>query len=166
MTQDTRVSAVAHVIQLAVAPVFLLSAIGAILNVLAGRLGRIFDRARVLEAVALKAVAANPRPEAPDLVSTELSTLARRARLISHSITLCTVTACLICAVIVVLFAGAFLNRDTSPEVASLFVGAMVVFLIALLLFLREILLATATLRIGLEHLPPPAGSAGAKASD
>jgi hypothetical protein len=161
MTQDTRVSAVAHVIQLAVAPVFLLSAIGAILNVLTGRLGRIFDRARVLEAVALKTW-----PEVRDPVSTELSTLARRARWISRSITLCTVTACLICAVIVVLFVGAFLNRDTSPEVAALFVGSMVVFLIALLLFLREILLATATLRIGLEHVPPPAGSAGAKAPD
>jgi hypothetical protein len=161
MTQDTRVSAVAHVIQLAVAPVFLLSAIGAILNVLAGRLGRIFDRARVLEAAAIKTW-----PEAPQQVSTELATLARRARLISRSITLCTVTACLICAVIVVLFAGAFLNRDTSPEVAALFVGAMLVFLVALLLFLREILLATATLRIGLEHLPPPPAPPTAKTSD
>ena len=152
MTQDTRVSAVAHVIQLAVAPVFLLSAIGAILNVLASRLGRIFDRARVLENDAVKT------PSDPSrFVLSELSTLARRARLISRSITLCTVTACLICAVIVVLFVGAFLNRDTSPEVASLFVGAMFVFLVALLLFLREILLATSTLRIGLEHLPPPA---------
>lgn len=161
MTQDTRVSAVAHVIQLAVAPVFLLSAIGAILNVLAGRLGRVFDRARVLENAALK-----NWPEAPDPIATELSTLARRARLISRSITLCTVTACLICAVIVVLFVGVFLNRDTSGSVASLFVGAMVVFLVALLLFLREILLATATLRIGLEHLPPPPGSTAAKTSN
>jgi hypothetical protein len=41
--------AVAHAIQLAVAPVFLLSGIGAILAVMTNRLGRIIDRARVLE---------------------------------------------------------------------------------------------------------------------
>jgi hypothetical protein len=71
-------------------------------------------------------------------------------------------TALLICAVIGVLFLGAFLGLDTSTTVALLFITAMLAFFAGLLLFLREILLATATVRIGLKQVPaapvPPAG--------
>ena len=158
MQQDTGVTAVAHVIQLAVAPVFLLTGIGAMLSVMTSRLARVVDRARTLE----REVPPGGTGAESEVIS-ELSTLSRRAKLIGRSITLCTITALLICAVIAVLFLGAFLQVDTATTVALLFIAAMVAFFLGLLMFLREILLATATLRIGLQQRSPgdtPTGSA------
>jgi hypothetical protein len=148
MQQDTGVTAVAHVIQLAVAPVFLLSGIGAMLAVMTSRLARIVDRARAMEAEAVRSGAAPP-----SAVISRLAVLSRRAKFIGYAITLCTITALLICAVIAVLFLGAFLELDTSTWVALLFVLAMLAFFVGLLMFLREIFLATATVRIGLQEV-------------
>jgi hypothetical protein len=149
MQADTRVTDIAHVIQLSVAPVFLLSGVGAMLGVMTSRLGRVIDRARVLEREVLEG-----RTDPDASIIAELSALSRRAKLIRGSISLCTVTALLICAVIAVLFIGAFQPLDTSVAVALLFITAMAAFFLGLLLFLREILVATATARIGLERLP------------
>ena len=79
----------------------------------------------------------------------DLSTLAKRARLIGRSIALCTITALLICALIAVLFLAAFLRFDASVPVALLFIGAMFTFFVGLVVFLREIFLAIYNLRIG-----------------
>src|SRR5690242_15022569 len=98
MSPDSHLATVASVIQLAIAPVFLLSGIAALLAVLANRLGRIIDRARALE------VSISP----DDGVLAELEALSRRARMINWSITLATTGALLVCAVIVVLFLGTF----------------------------------------------------------
>ncbi|TMA12818.1 MAG: DUF2721 domain-containing protein [Deltaproteobacteria bacterium] len=136
--------AVAHVIQLAVAPVFLLSGIGAILAVMTNRLGRIIDRARVLEARIDGASA-----DLIALLRADLATLSRRAKLIGRAITLCTITALLVCTVIAVLFMSAFLRFDASIPVALLFIAAMAAFFLGLLWFLREIYVATVSLRIG-----------------
>jgi hypothetical protein len=141
---ETPIASIAHVIQLAVAPVFLLTGIGAMLGVMTSRLGRIVDRARVVETFT---------PDDPTErrnTEDELVRLSLRARLISTSISLCTMTALLVSAVIAILFSGAFLGFDVSVVVALLFVAAMLVFIVALLYFLREILLAIAGLRIGL----------------
>jgi len=136
--------AVAHAIELAVAPVFLLSGIGAILAVMTNRLGRIIDRARVLEDRL-----DNASPELHPTLRTDLTTLSRRAKLISRAITLCTATALLVCTVIAVLFLSAFLRFDASIPVALLFIAAMFAFFLGLLWFLREIYVATVNLRIG-----------------
>jgi hypothetical protein len=144
MQHDVGINAVAHAIQLAVAPVFLLSGIGAMLAVLTNRLSRIIDRARFLETQLTTST-----PDAAGSLHTELRTLARRARHISHAIILCTVTALLVCTVIATLFIGAFGGFDASVPVALLFVIAMVAFIAGLLSFLREISIATARLRIG-----------------
>jgi len=142
--QDTGINAVAHAIQLAVAPVFLLSGIGAMLAVLTTRLSRIIDRGRALDNQV-----ASSSPEAAPSLHSELRALARRARLIGRAITLCTITALLVCAVIAALFIGAFVGFDVSMPVALFFVAAMVAFFGGLLSFLREIFIATADLRIG-----------------
>jgi uncharacterized protein DUF2721 len=141
---DTGITAVAHAIQLAVAPVFLLSGIGAMLAVLTNRLSRIIDRGRVLDNQ-LAMIA----PDAAASIHAELKALSRRARLISRAITLCTITALLVCAVIATLFVGAFVGFDASVPVALFFVAAMFAFFAGLLSFLREIFIATASLRIG-----------------
>jgi hypothetical protein len=136
--------AVAHAIQLAVAPVFLLSGIGAILAVMTNRLGRIIDRARVLEEKLDDASA-----EILAALRADLAVLSRRAKLISRAITLCTTTALLVCTVIAVLFLSAFLRFDATIPVALLFIAAMSTFFLGLVWFLREIYVATVTLRIG-----------------
>ena len=136
--------AVAHAIQLAVAPVFLRSGIGAILMVMTNRLGRIIDRARVLEERL-----DNASTELHPALRTDLTTLSRRAKLISCAITLCTATALLVCTVIAVLFLSAFLGFDLSIPLALLFIAAMLAFFLGLLWFLREIYVATVNLRIG-----------------
>jgi len=141
---ETGITAVAHVIQLSVAPVFLLSAVAAMLAVMINRLSRIVDRARGLEA-SLPGAA----PDTSAALHAQLRTLSSRARLINTAITLCTTTALLVCAVIGTLFLGAFLNFDASVPAALLFVTAMLALFAGLLSFLREIRLATQTLRIG-----------------
>jgi hypothetical protein len=140
---DIEISPIAHVIQLSVAPVFLLSGIGAILAVMTSRLGRIIDRARALE-VQLDDAA----PERVATLEADLETLTYRAKLIGPAITLCTATALLVCTVIAVLFLSAFLRFDASVPVALLFVAAMLAFFLGLLWFLREIFVATSNLRI------------------
>jgi len=142
--QDSGITAVAHAIQLSVAPVFLLSGIGAMLAVMTNRLSRVIDRARVLE---------GQLPGSADEAAAlhrQLATLSRRAKLISASIALCTTTALLVCAVIATGFLSAvLLGFDASVSVAILFIAAMVTFFSGLVLFLREIFVATANLRIG-----------------
>jgi hypothetical protein len=147
MSAEPAVSAIAHVIQLSVAPVFLLSGIGAMMAVLTARLSRVVDRARVVE----RMEACGPT-ESGEL-KTEIRELSQRAKIIGWSIGLCTVTALLVCAVIAVLFLSALIKLDTSLVVALLFVAAMIAFIAALLLFLREILIATTALRFGRREL-------------
>ncbi len=141
----------AHAIQLAVAPVFLLAGIGAILSVLTIRLARIVDRARQLE---------DRFPLVHDkyhpAMDNELRVLCKRARLANWAISLCTMCALLICTVIVVLFVGTFLGLEIAPAIALLFILSMIALIAGLMLFLKEIYLGTSSLRIGryLHHLP------------
>jgi hypothetical protein len=141
---ESQVTAIAHVIQLAVAPVFLLTGVAATLGVLTSRLARIIDRARILEE-RLPTAAEQSRPR----YLGELQLLSRRARLMNRAIGLCTTCALLICAVIVTLFIGAFLETDVSVAVGPLFVAAMLALFAGLLMFLGEIRLAMTGLRIG-----------------
>ena len=135
--------AVAHAIQLAIAPVFLLSGIGAILSVMTNRLGRVIDRARILESKLDGASA-----EILATLRADLAVLSQRAKLNGRAITLCTTTALLVCIVIALLFVSAFLKFDATIPVALLFIAGMLSFFLGLLCFLREIYLATKSLRI------------------
>jgi hypothetical protein len=88
---------------------------------------------------------------APELLATlraDLVILTRRAKLINAAITLCTTTALLICTVIAVLFLSASLHFNATIPVTILFVAAMATFFLGLVWFLREIYLATVSLRI------------------
>jgi len=144
MHESHTIGAVAHVIQLAVAPVFLLTAIGTLLTVMTNRLGRIIDGARSLEARLESAP-----PESLASHHSKLATLSQRAKLISRAIALSTTTALLVCAVIAILFLGDFLQFNITIPVALLFITAMLLLVLALLSFLREIFIATGNLRIG-----------------
>lgn len=141
---ESQVTAIAQVIQLAVAPVFLLTGVGAILAVMAQRLARIIDRARVLEE-RLPVSTGDARGRHVG----ELEMLARRATLMNRAIGLCTTCALLVCTVIVTLFLGAFLKTDASLIIGLLFVAAMLALFGGLVSFLAEIRLAMTALRIG-----------------
>jgi hypothetical protein len=149
MNPNTGIAAVAHVIQLSVAPVFLLSGVGGMLTVMTNRLARVIDRARALERQ-LRAADAEDHPP----IEAQLATLARRATLASWAIALFTLTALFICAVVAVLFLAVSFDFDASVWVAVLFIAAMAAVFAGLLFFLREIFLATANLGIG-THLEP-----------
>jgi hypothetical protein len=144
VSEVSNVGGIAHLIQLAIAPVFLLSGIGARLAVLTNRPGRVIDRARVLEAK-LEGASTAVLPA----LHLELARLARRTRLIDRAITLCTLIALLVCTVIAILFSSAFLHFNAAIPVALLFIAAMLVFFPGLLYFLREIFVTTAGLHIG-----------------
>jgi hypothetical protein len=148
-------SSVAHVIQLAVAPVFLITGIAAMLGVLTNRLARVVDRARALEPMLAALRSAEPAGDAPAAKSSamrqQLRILGRRARLINRAITLCVVSALLICLVIVGLFVGTYLVPGLFWLSAAAFALALAVLIAALLLFLREVYLSTAQLRFD-EH--------------
>jgi len=135
---------IAHVIQVAVAPVFLLSGVGVMLTVLTNRLGRIVDRARQLEG----RLPAAGQPDDADL-NARLRMLSRRARHINWAITLTTSCGLMVGLVIMSLFLGYFLGLDLSSFIAILFIVAMLAFVVAFVTFLVEIFLATRSLRIG-----------------
>jgi hypothetical protein len=141
---ESQVAALGHVIQLAVAPVFLLSGVSGILGVLTNRLGRIIDRARHLEE-RLDTVTEGEQGR----IHAELRLLSQRGRLINRAVSLCTLCALLICAVIVALFVGAFLVTDLAIPIGLIFTGSMLALFSGLVSFLREIYIATRSFRIG-----------------
>ena len=136
---------IAHAIQLAVAPVFLLSGVGVLLGVLTNRLARIVDRARVAEA---RLDAATSEHERRDL-DEKLAVLARRARHINVAITLITITALLVSLVVALLFASTFAPINLATPVAVLFVASMLTLVVALVSFLLEVRISIASLSIG-----------------
>ncbi len=137
---------IVHLIQSAVAPVFLLSGVGVTLGVLTTRLARIVDRARSLED------RIENRPGSVHNLHHELEVLAKRSRYINMAITMCAVSALLVALVVITLFANAFFTTSLAGTVAILFVGAMVCLTGAFVAFLIEVRIATAALRFG----PPP----------
>jgi uncharacterized protein DUF2721 len=139
------VTTIAHVIQLSIAPVFLLTAVGAMLGVLSNRLSRAVDRARSLEA-RVKTAAGNEE----SAMRRQLRVLSRRIRMIYQAMVLCAVCALLICSVIVTAFASTLAGAVLAVPIAVLFIAAMLAFIGALLLFLREVHLAITTLQIGI----------------
>jgi hypothetical protein len=147
----SQLDSVVHFIQLAIAPVFLLTAIGSMLGTMTNRVARIVDRARELE----KRLAAGAEAQAPD--HRELLLLAQRARLINMAITCTVLAALLVCVSIGGLFLDAYWQRSLTTLVAWIFGAALAALIVGLGFFLREIYVATATLRIGFRPPSPPA---------
>jgi hypothetical protein len=148
---DINAGDVTHAIQLALAPVFLLTGIAGILNVMAGRLARIIDRGRQLTERPLP-----PELKGSETIRMELQGLERRRHLASGAITACTFSALLVCMVIAALFLEVFAQIKLNLLVSALFTGSTVTLVVGLAYFLREVHLATQTIRIRpLETLGP-----------
>ena len=140
----TPVSEIASVIQLAVAPVFLLAGIGAFINAFSSRLARIVDRSRLLEERL-----GSTRESERDAARREVRQLGRRARWIYLGITLGVTSALFICVLIVAAFVEHFFSLNLATAIGTLFVLAMLALVGALLAFLREVFLAIRNLAIG-----------------
>lgn len=141
--QPQNIPIIAHAIQLAIAPVFLLTGIAALLGVMANRLARIIDRARHFEDVWEKL-----DENARGLAREELAHLEHRRHLASWAINFCTSAALLVCTVIAALFADEFFAADLKWLAGALFVGAMIAVIGGLACFLREVYLATHAVHI------------------
>ena len=136
---------ISGVIQLAIAPVFLLTAVGTMIAALNFRLGRAVDRRRSLERQL-------PRLSGEELAAAraELDTIAQRVHAVYLSILFAVFSALFVCVLIVGAFFGAFVRADLSTVIGSMFVIALLCLIASLLLFLREIFLAVSTPR----HVP------------
>ena len=132
-----------HAIQLAVAPVFLLTGVAALIGVMATRLARVIDRARTFES-RWPQLSADARAAG----RAEMRNLERRRHVISWSINCCTTAALVICLVIVALFVEEFFATNLRWLTGTLFVAAMLLLIGGLACFLREVYLATHTTSI------------------
>lgn len=142
------VTTVAEIVRLAVAPVFLLSGIGAFLNVCAARLSRIVDRSREIEP---KLLASRGREH--DRWLGELHVLDRRMSLVSWTISLSVLSAVLICAVVVLLFSASLTSLHVAATISWLFIGSMVAIGIGFAIFLVETRVGSRAVRVRSELL-------------
>ncbi|XZG70484.1 DUF2721 domain-containing protein [Chitinibacteraceae bacterium HSL-7] len=138
-------SDVTSAIQLALAPVFLLTGIAGVLNVMTGRLSRIIDRGRKLT----DGCPSDHVWSDDDPVHLELLSLERRRHLASIAITASTIAALLVCTVVAALFIEMMLEAPLKWLIGALFTGATLALVIGLAFFLREVHLATHTIRLG-----------------
>jgi hypothetical protein len=142
------IDAIAHNIQLAVAPVFLLTGIASILNVMTNRLARVIDRARKLEAEFNGYDALTQRRTGREMV-----VLGRRMQAAHWAIGLCTLSALFVCIVVAILFVGDIIPVRASSAVAPLFILVMVLLIAGLIAFLAEVQIAMRSVRVKGEML-------------
>ncbi|WP_120716506.1 DUF2721 domain-containing protein [Tsuneonella amylolytica] len=139
---------IAQTIQLALAPVFVLVAIGNIMNLLSARLGRVVDRSR-----ALQGVHAETEGMAHDQVVREIRLVNRRIQLIGQALRLLVTSGLSIGVTVAVLFLEELGKVDLQQVAAGTFLLAIGLMMWALVLFLRETQAASAALRIPEEYL-------------
>ncbi len=147
MTLFSEPNNIAIIIQLAVAPVFLLAGIAGFLAVMSGRLGRIIDRERVISRRLAKLADPTTALESHQ----EHHVLMKRAFITNRAIGLCTYSALTVCTLITALFIDDIFDLGLAMLVALLFILTMLFLIIALILFLLEIRLATRTLNLARE---------------
>ena len=141
---------IAQTIQLALAPVFVLVAIGNIMNILSTRLGRVVDRSRVLQELH-----GTTTGDEHDAVVREIRTVDRRIAMISRAILTLVLSGLTIGLCVALLFLEELLDVNLQQAAAAAFIVAIALLMIALTLFMRETRHATAVLRIPRTYLEP-----------
>ena len=140
----------AQIIQLAVAPVFLLAGLGAFLNACVGRLARIVDRIRNLEPRIL-----GSRGAEHERLLDEVRLLDRRSRIVSTAIFTTVLAALIISAVVVLLFMAFLTGYRFGTAIALLFIAAMICTGLGFAIFLHETRLGIRAIQVRahiLEH--------------
>lgn len=123
---------VQQVVQLSLAPAFLLSGIGAIMNVIMSRMIWIAQRIEKIE----DARARDQQPD--DWRAPELGWLKQRRKLAQGAILFSTASAVIISLVIGLLFISAYITAQIGTVIALLWVLTMVLLVTGLAFFLRE----------------------------
>ena len=142
------VATIAEIIQLAITPIFLLVAIGSLLNVMTGRLARIVDRMRKLEKDVLTADEQRRRGDVG-----ELAMLSRRISISQWAIAMCIVSAVLVCVMVSLLFFGSMGATKFGQAVALLFIAVMAALTLGLLLFFLEVTISIRVVRVRDEYV-------------
>lgn len=148
MHYSTAVSTIAETIQASLSPVFMLAGIGALLNVLAGRLSRVVDRSRALEPL----LAATMEVE-HDRHKWELRLLNRRITIINAGLLLTVSSAVMTCVVVAALFVAALSKLRVGEYVAAGFILAMLLLIAGLIAFMIEVRVSLQALRVREELL-------------
>lgn len=141
------VNNVSHLIQLSVAPVFLLAAVAGLLNVFTGRLTRIIDKVEKIDASVDNKKTEEARLEAHEKSKERRLSLTLRMQNINHSISLCTMTGLLVALVIVTMFLSSMFHFNGSIFIATLFIFAMLSLITSLVLFQKEIFFTTSFIK-------------------
>jgi len=144
------IDTVASVIDISVAPVFLLAGICGLLMVLTNRLGRTIDRSRSLQAAEANVKSVQHK----QTIHREKGNLMRRMHLVHFAISMAVLSAILVCLVVVTLFLGSLLQLNVSIAIASLFIVCMIVLSLAFCSFFLEVLVATRVVRATLTPAP------------
>ncbi len=147
--QQLDIDTISHVISISVAPVFLLAGISGLLMVLTNRLGRTIDRSRSLQ----KTLTHKTQPKHKIVIEKEMANLVKRSRFINLAINLATVSALMVCLVIITLFVGGLSTYNVALVVASLFILCMTLLSASFSCFLVEVFIATRTLRSTLNSI-------------
>jgi sterol desaturase/sphingolipid hydroxylase (fatty acid hydroxylase superfamily) len=141
--QISSLPGLARDIQFALAPVFLLNGIGLILNMLTGRLSRIVDRARDIEE------AFTPREHPRHALQvTELRILDRRMAIVNNAIFLATASAVLLCSLVAGIFLARLVGVGFARTLSVLFAISLLLLIASLSLFLYEVRMAVAAIRV------------------
>jgi hypothetical protein len=140
MSLNLQISDIGHVIQLSIAPVFLLTGVATKMTLLLNRLGRIIDRTRVLREDLRK----GPDPESHE----ELDVLYQRWQLINYALTSSTGCGLLICVIIAALFLGDITSYSLDKTIAGMFVVAMVALILSFCFLLREVFISFRYMRL------------------
>lgn len=144
------VKTIAHLIELSIAPVFMLAGIAGFLNVFTGRLARIIDRLEKIN----QFQEANKREKLPPRLVIRQKSLMKRMKNTNRAILLMSATGLLIAFVMVTMFLSAIFKFHDSTFISILFISAMSTFILSLLLFCKEILDTVSSAEIRSRYLP------------
>ncbi|MDO7844040.1 DUF2721 domain-containing protein [Sphingomonas immobilis] len=148
MDQLPPLATIAQAIQLSLSPIFMLAGIGSLLNVLAGRLSRVVDRARAVEAL-------HPASQGPehDRHVWELRLLDRRMTVINRALVFAVSSAVMVCIVVALLFFAKLVRLHIGTSVAIAFILAMALLIASLISFLVEVRMSLYAIHIRPELL-------------
>jgi CBS domain containing-hemolysin-like protein len=149
MMPSTRLTELIPVLQIAIAPVILISGVGLLLLSLTNRFGRAVDRTREIHHEMRKAAAAD-RPR----LAYQVEVIYRRARLIQFSIVMGALSALFAAILILALFLAALMKWESSVVISLIFICCLVSLVVSLITFIMDIRLSLKALKLELTRQP------------
>ncbi|MBV8089885.1 MAG: DUF2721 domain-containing protein [Alphaproteobacteria bacterium] len=134
----TTLDLVAHIIQVALTPVFLLSGIATLLNVFSTRLARVADR---VEQISKEIEGADPGEDVDDLAA-QLLHLRRRSIALDIAVVLAAIGGAATCGSVLTLFVGALRDATVASVLFTTFGVAVACTIGAIAAYTSEMLMA------------------------